>query len=114
MGYYQSAYFAYGLRLPTDGPSWEETDRIDAELAQVKERCPDVGHLSAGDYDHDMVFLVTKCDEVSLGTYGRGSEVSPEERAAWDAQLANAVHALGYADRPELEAPGWLCVPDLS
>jgi hypothetical protein len=113
MGYYQSAYFAYGLRIPVDGPAWQESDRLDAELQKLKDRCPEVGYLTAGDYDRDMVFLVTKSDEISLGKYGRGSETTPEQRASWDAQLAHAVHALGLADA-DLEPPGWLCIPDLS
>lgn len=114
MGYYQSAYFAYGLHIPVDGPAWQESERIDTELQKLKPRCPDIGFLTAGDYDRDMVFLVTKSDEVQLGSYGRGSESTAEQRASWDAQLAAAVHALGLGETPDLEPPGWLCIPDLS
>lgn len=114
MGMYHSTYFAYGLHIPTDEPAWRETDRIDEELKQHKERCPDVGHLSAGDYDRDMVFLVTVSQEIELGEYGHVNHATAEDRANWDAQLANAVHALGYSELPNLAAPGWLCIPDLS
>ncbi|MGW4388228.1 hypothetical protein [Streptomyces sp. NPDC004685] len=114
MGMYHSAYFAYGLRIPIEGHAWEEAERLDPELQKLKERCPDVGYLTAGDYDRDMVFLTAQCTEVELGEYGRASLATREQCAAWDAQLANAVHDLGYADRPGLEAPGWICVPDLS
>ncbi|MFH9413991.1 hypothetical protein [Streptomyces rochei] len=116
MGYYHSTYFAYGIHIPLpDGtPAWTETDRIDTELTKLKDRCPDVGHLEAGHYDADMVFLVTKADTIPLGQYGRASTATAEQRANWDLQLANAVHALGYSNIPDLDAPGWICVPDLS
>ncbi|MFJ2909378.1 hypothetical protein ACIO8F_08070 [Streptomyces sp. NPDC087228] len=114
MGMYHSTYFAYGLHIPTDAHPWEETDRIDTELAAVKNRCPDVGHLTAGGYDRDMLFLVTECDEISLGKYGRATTATAEQRADWDRQLANAVEHLGYGHIRDLEAPGWLSVPDVS
>lgn len=114
MGMYHSTYFAYGIHIPVDGPAWSETDRIDTELAAVKDLCPDVGHLTAGDYDRDMLFLVTESDEIELGKYGRATTATPEQRADWDRQLANAVDHLGYGHLRDLEAPGWLCIPDLS
>jgi hypothetical protein len=114
MGMYHSAYFAYGIHIPTAESAWAEGDRIDTELANHKDRCPNVGHLTAGDYDRDMLFLVTKSDEIRLGDYGRASTATAEQRANWDLQLANAIQALGYGDLPDLEAPGWICVPDVS
>ncbi|MEU2120023.1 hypothetical protein ABZ567_31300 [Streptomyces sp. NPDC016459] len=114
MGMYHSTYFAYGLRIPLDVHPWTETDRIDAELGAVKSQCPDVGHLSAGDYDRDMLFLVTQSDEIALGEYGRAALATPEQRADWDRQLRTAVDHLGYGHPQDLEEPGWLCIPDLS
>ncbi|MFG2225356.1 hypothetical protein [Streptomyces sp. NPDC048644] len=114
MGYYHSSYFAYGLRIPTDAHLWDETDRIDRVLATIKDRCPNVGHLTAGAYDDDMLFLVAECNAVSLGEYGRAASATAEQRASWDHQLAHAVHHLGYGSISGLEAPGWLCVPDLA
>ncbi|MFE6225445.1 hypothetical protein [Streptomyces sp. NPDC057854] len=114
MGYYHSTYFAYGLRIPTEAHPWHEADRIDTVLATVKDRCPNVSHLQAGDYDRDMLFLVTQANEIPLGQYGRATLATAEQRANWDTQLANAIHALGYAQHPDLEAPGWICIPDLS
>ncbi|MGW4883390.1 hypothetical protein [Streptomyces murinus] len=111
---YHSTYFAYGLRIPIEGPAWEETDRLDKELPHHKESCPDVGHLSAGNYDCDMLFLVTSCDEIKLGDYGRQAAASADKQADWDRQLTNAVEQLGYGHLRDLVAPGWLCVPDLS
>lgn len=114
MGMYHSTYFAYGLRIPTDAHPWEEVERIDAELAKAKDRCPDVGHLTVGDYDADMLFLVTESARVDLGEYGRASLATPEQIANWGHQLAFAIHHLGYHRLPGLEMPDWLCIPDLS
>ncbi|WP_424862121.1 hypothetical protein [Streptomyces sp. MMS24-I29] len=114
MGFHHSTYFAYGLRIPTAAHPWAETDRIDTALATVKFLCPDVGHLTAGAYDRDMLFLVTECDEVGLGTYGRATTATAEQRADWDRQLAQAVDHLGYGHIRDLDAPGWICVPDVS
>ncbi|WP_432164903.1 hypothetical protein [Streptomyces sp. bgisy031] len=116
MGYYHSAYFAYGIHIPVDSQAaaWAEGERLDEELKNHKKRCPDVGHLSAGDYDRDRLFLVTKSDEIPLGQYGRASSATREQHANWDLQLAHAIQALGYGDRADLEAPGWICIPDLS
>jgi hypothetical protein len=113
MGMYHSTYFAYGVHVRTDNYAWHEAEHADAELAKLKDRCPDVGHLSAGDYDRDMFFLVTKATEVSLGTY---EHVTPdtatrEQLLDWNRQLNEAAHALGYTD---VSLPGWLVVPDLS
>lgn len=113
MGFHHSTYFAYGIHVKTDTYPWEEGERAEDVLKQHKATCPDVGHLSAGDYDRDMFFLVTKCDEVSLGKF---EHVTPqtataEQLADWDRQLIAAAMALGYADT---SAPGWLVVPDLA
>lgn len=113
MGMYHSTYFAYGIHIPVDGPAWKETDRIEQELPKHKEHCPDVGHLEAGNYDADMVFLVTTSQEISLGNYGHANLATAEQCGQWNTQLAFAVQALGYSGL-ELAAPGWLCVPDLS
>ncbi|WP_329622944.1 hypothetical protein OG357_23045 [Streptomyces sp. NBC_01255] len=114
MGYYHSTYFAYGLHIPLDAHPWTETDRIDTALATVKDQCPEVGHLTAGDYDRDRLFLVTKSDEIALGKYGRVMPSTPEQRADWDRQLRTAVDHLGYGHLRDLAEPTWLCIPDLS
>jgi len=113
MGYYHSTYFAYGIHIPVDGPAWRETERLEKELPKLKEHCPDVGYLEAGDYDRDMVFLTTTSREIALGEYGRANLATAEQCGLWCTQLAFAVEALGYSGL-NLAAPGWLCVPDLS
>ncbi|MFF4751809.1 hypothetical protein [Streptomyces sp. NPDC001270] len=118
MGMYYSTYFAYGVHipLPNDVHTWAENDRIDEKLRTLKEQCPDVGYLSAGNYDADRLFLTTQCDEVDLGTYKHVTPetVTAEQLAEWNRQLAVAVDALGYGTLPDLAGPGWICVPDLS
>ncbi|WP_031514806.1 hypothetical protein [Streptomyces sp. NRRL F-5123] len=113
MGFSRSTYFAYGLRINTDQYAWVESEHAEAELPKIKADCPDVGHLSAGDYDRDMFFLVTKCNEVDLGEYEHVTPQSAtaEQLADWDRQLVAAAMALGYKDT---SAPGWLVVPDCS
>ncbi|MFI0915226.1 hypothetical protein [Streptomyces abikoensis] len=111
MGMYHATYFAYGIHVTIDIHAWEEAERIDAELP--RDRCPDVGHLSAGDYDCDMLFLVTKATEVALGKFEHvtPNTTTAEQLADWNRQLAEAAAALGYG---RITEPGWLIVPDLS
>lgn len=117
MGMYHSTYFAYGVHVPlSEGKyAWAESEHIEAELPKHKDRCPDVGYLTAGNYDEDALFITTQCDEVELGEWKHVTPetVTPEQIAAWNYQLAYAVQALGYIGR-DVSAPGWLCVPDLS
>lgn len=113
MGFSRSTYFAYGARITTDQYAWQEAEHIEAELPKYNAACPDVGHLTAGDYDADMVFLVTQSREVELGEYEHVTPqtATPEQIADWDRQLIAAAMALGYED---MSAPGWLVVPDCS
>lgn len=113
MGMYHSTYFAYGIHIPLNGHAWEESERADVSLQRVKAECPDVGHLSAGDYDRDMFFLVTQCDSVDLGQFRHVNPQSADadQLADWNRQLAAAARALGHDKTGE---PGWLTVPDVS
>lgn len=113
MGFSRSTYFAYGIRINTDQYAWEEADHAETELPKIKSACPDLGHLSAGDYDQDDFFLVTRCNTVELGTFIHVTPqtATPERIADWDRQLIAAAMALGYTDT---SAPGWLVVPDCS
>lgn len=113
MGMYHSTYFAYGIHVTTSQYAWTEGDRADTELPKIKDRCPDIGHLSAGNYDADMFFLVTKSTEVDLGGFEHVTPdtVAAEQLADWDRQLTEAARALGYSD---VSKPGWFVVPDLS
>ncbi|MCP9205543.1 hypothetical protein [Streptomyces cucumeris] len=112
MGFHHSTYFAYGIQIPDNGAPWQMAERLEAELPKLKDQCPDVGFLQAGNYDDDMTFLTTRCDEVGLGEF---KTVTPqtatgEQLASWNGQLVAAAAALGIADPA---VPGWIVVPDL-
>lgn len=113
MGYYHSTYLAYGIYIPLNSHPWEEGERADRVLADLKTQCPDVGHLAAGDYDRDHFFLVTESTEIELGNFKHVTpqSVSPEQLIEWNRQLITAAKALGYENPGE---PGWISVPDLS
>lgn len=113
MGFDHSTYFAYGIHVTTDRYAWHESDHAETELPKIKKDCPDVGYLTAGDYDRDMFFLVTRSNEVGLGKFEHVTPqtASPEQIADWDRQLIAAAMALGYRDT---SAPGWLVIPDCS
>ena len=107
MGMYHSTYFAYGFQIPdADSDALEEALKGQPDNARV-------GYLHAGDYDRDMTFLVTECEEADLGEF---KVISPQsfqryEVPAWNTALHEAAVKLGHADHPE---PGWLLIPDLS
>lgn len=117
MGFSRSTYFGYGVhvQLVEGRHAWAEAEHCEEQIPQHKAQIPDVGHLTAGDYDNDQLFLMTECAEVE---YGEWQHVTPqshtaEQLAAWDRQLSDAVDLLGYGNRA-VSAPGWLCIPDLS
>jgi hypothetical protein len=106
MGMFYSAYLAYGVRVPDTDP-----DRLEEALKGQPEGS-DVGYLTAGNYDDDMTFLVTECTSADLGSVETVTpqQATPEQYAAWDAQLRAAATELGV--KP-LSEPGWLLIPDL-
>jgi len=109
MGMYHSTYFAYGARIPDT-----DSEVMQTVLRALKDQHgSSVGYLHAGDYDRDMTFLVTKCEEVNLGDVKTVTPqmAAPDQYAAWDTQIRQAADALGTAP---LHEPGWLVVPDLS
>lgn len=107
MGYFQSAFLAYGIQIPDKAE--EELDRAIHGMANSG----DVGHLRAGKYDREMTFLVTECKEADLG---EACTVEPERATrdqyeTWDRDLRAAAKALGVEDPPE---PTWLLIPHVS
>lgn len=118
MGMSTSAYHFYGVNVPADQwlERWAsaEGERLDVAISAVKDQAPDVGWLTAGGYDRDMLFLCIRQEgvstEVELGTFKvvRPS-VSPDP--GWDAQLLAVVQSMGYR---QTGAPGWITVPDVS
>ncbi|AMD42747.1 hypothetical protein SEA_XKCD426_6 [Streptomyces phage Xkcd426] len=118
MGFSHSTYHFFGVHVP---PKAYQTDHIQREsewLDGVIRHTPGLngtglGHLTAGDYDRDMLFLCVVPDgvscEVELGQFGRATReaFSPE----WNQLLRQLAEAAGYSD---LDAPAWLVVPDVS
>lgn len=120
MGFSHEAYVAYGVRVPVNPYHYDENGRSPGEqvdqalsVPSVKEACPDVGHLEAGDYDRDQFFIVTKCDSATLGEYTRITYDGDTER--WNVQLERFLEVMGWARLfPDLETPSWFVVADMS
>lgn len=117
MGMSTSAYHFYGVNVPADQwlERWAsaEGERLDVAISAVKDQAPEVGWLSAGDYDRDMLFLCIRQEgvsaEVPLGEFLVGG--SRAEDLGWDAQLLAVVQSMGYR---QTGIPGWITVPDVS
>jgi hypothetical protein len=106
-----TAFLAYGVYVGSDA---DETERIDYILATVKDRCPDVRYAAGGSNQGEQVFLVTYSTQVESGGHSDAADISPEQQAGWDVQLAHAIQALGYTGRPGRRRPAWLCFTELS
>lgn len=118
MGYSTSARYFYGVHIPThewtDRWADAEGERLDPVIHAVADLAPDVMHLTAGEYDQDMLFLVIHrpgfLTEVPIGEFVK--IVSEKSRdLGWDAQLTAVVQAMGYKD---VDSPGWIFLPDVS
>jgi hypothetical protein len=103
-----TAFFAYGVYVGSDG---EEMDRIDDVLSTVKDQCPDVRYAAGGSNQGEAVFLVAYRVVVESGEYRDAADISPEQLADWNAQLGHAIRVLGYNG---LKRPAWLCFTELS
>jgi hypothetical protein len=101
------ATFAYGVHVGSD---LDEADRID-DLGTLTDQCPEVRYVGGGSCTSDAIFLVAYSQKIDSGEYGGAAGITAEQRASWDAQLAHAIHVLGYSD---LERPDWLCITELT
>lgn len=120
MGMYHSAYHFYGAHIPSEqwkeGHAWAEGERLGPIIARlgIGDDSIRLGHLAAGDYDRDMLFLVAGARDhrsvVPLGEFRLSSnaDVSP----MWNSALTLLAAAADY-DTAELSI-GWITVPDLS
>ncbi|AKA61673.1 hypothetical protein SEA_YDN12_6 [Streptomyces phage YDN12] len=117
MGMEHSTYHAFGVHVPADqyqtGHIQSEGVWLDAVIKNTEgldNRL--LGHLSAGDYDRDELFLTASEDgeflEVPLGTFAVLAEVDVTGRADAIKALAETAGYTGLAE------PGWLVVPDCS
>lgn len=90
MSIWTTAYLAYGFEIPQ-----QDLDAIDLALKPLDS---EVGHLSAGPYDRDRLYLVTACHDAELGSPEVvGLSLGLEQRADWDRQLLAALAALGLS-----------------
>jgi len=117
MGFSHSTYHAFGVHVPRGqyqtGHLNSECEWVDAVIRHTEgldNRL--LGHLPAGDYDRDQLFLVASEPgeklQVELGSFRVLSEVDVTGRAEAIKALAEAA---GYTITAE---PGWLVVPDCS
>lgn len=107
MGFWTSAYLAYGIEIP------------DTDVDTIEERLGDetvgVGYLRAGGYDNDKTFLTTACESADLGKpesldlAAHYIDANPEGR--WNDMLAHAAEKVGVEPLGE---PGWLLIADVS
>jgi hypothetical protein len=104
MGYYTSAFLAYGIQIPD-----KDEDELDRGIPGGTE----VGHLRAGRYDREDTYLVTKCTEADLGNsvVVDPHRATAEQYEAWDRDLRAAAGALGVDEIPE---PAWLLIAHIS
>lgn len=122
MGFTTSAYAFYGIHIPSDqwaelsNQAYEEGERLDPIIRDVFKDAdpgtPKVGHLAAGRYDDDMLFIgIDTGDswEVGLGEY-RVSLTPAAIPRSWDTALRAVANAAGYTG---LEQPGWITVPSV-
>jgi hypothetical protein len=116
MGFDHSTYAFVGVHVPSDqyeGHASEEAERLDVVInndPRLKEL--GVGHIYAGDYDRDELFLCwvpegTGC-EVQLGEWKAFEQQIPMK--AFLALMHLGV-AAGYTGLAE---PAFLVVPDMS
>lgn len=120
MGFSQSAYHFYGAYVPET--QWQcnwasaEGERLDdiirelfphGDAASVR-----VGHLAAGDYDRNMLFLCISIEgldiEVELGEFRMSPDIP--DLVNWGTAIRMVADAAGYQGL----VTGWITVPDLS
>lgn len=120
MGYYHSTYHFFGAHVPAElfkgRHLWEEEERLDQVIKDAGLSGTGVGHLSAGSYDNDFLFLVVSDKneslETKLGAFSVDPASDPEPRE-WAALLIQTAQAAGY-DLSGFGIIGWYTVPDLS
>jgi hypothetical protein len=117
MGFSHSTYHGFGVHVPREqyqtGHIQSEEEWLDAVINHTEGLDGQLlGHLSAGQYDRDELFLIASGPgetlEVELGSFMVLSEVDVTGRAEAIKALAEAA---GYTSLAE---PGWLIVPDCS
>ncbi|TVZ96471.1 hypothetical protein [Streptomyces sp. BK340] len=108
MGYYPSAWLAYGVQIP-DTSSDQLEDALGTLDGQRGDQADHVGYLHAGRYDDEDSYLVTQATEAEIGSsvVVAPNRATAEQYADWDHNLAAAARALGMTDPIE---PSWLLI----
>ena len=111
MGFYHSAYFAYGVHVP----DIDINDLEEKLYDHTQQHGGDVGYLDAGSYDRNMTFLVTHCFTATLGQHKTVTpgDFGTDTVQSWNDQLRAAATALGFDDT-KVSTPGWMLIPDVS
>jgi hypothetical protein len=112
VGIHTSAYLAYGARV-TGVRYGDDLDEplatYNAAVTYADPHRDSVGHLAAGSYDNDKLYLVTYCAEADLGEPERLTvdDLNSAHPPHWDRHLAAAAKACGVQ---MLSTPGWLLI----
>lgn len=119
MGFSHSTYHFYGVHIPEDayeGHAWTEAERLDGVIAALGERATGVGHIEAGNYDRDRLFLCVVPDgvdsSVNLGSFAVVCpELDFETLTLWEIKMQTVIDARGYSHVGRF---GFHVVPDMS
>lgn len=105
MGQYSSAYLVHGTKLPAG-------TRLATVESTLDGNTNGIGHLDAGPYDSDTLYLTTYCESADLGK-PKTLHLPEEQHPDWDRILD---HALGLLDIPNsaVDTPAWLLIADVS
>jgi hypothetical protein len=109
MGYYPSAWLAYGIQTPDTNSDQLEDALTPLKDQQRGDKADHVGYLHAGRYDNEDTYLVTAATEAEIGSsvVVAPNRATAEQYADWDHNLAAAARALGITDPIE---PSWLLI----
>lgn len=115
-----TAFHFYGMHVPASQYKgrhvYDEAERLDALIQDLAlgDKSTGVGHITAGAYDRDMLFLCIDIygldADVELGSF-RTSAIDIGVRSEWDKALKILADAAGYKG---LMQPNWITVPDES
>lgn len=117
MTIYHSTYAAYGVHVPREQYFTQhiqtEAEWLDVVIKNTPElKGQGLGHLSAGPYDRDELFLVLSPEGEDVEVVSELFRVLTDKEAAGRASKIKALaKAAGYDGLAE---PGWLVVPDES
>lgn len=115
MGMYYDSYVAYGALVQRPGDvDFDLIEAMDTGGSRENDimKKYSIGHLLAGHYDRDMLFIVTQSHSVSLGRYEMIDQVKMKnfDYINHYTRVMEGVNELGLEI---IDGPGWILVPDL-